>query len=299
MSAAATDSRRGLSLVKGPVAIVGVLGIAMGVLGLIFGGHSFSTASIPHGAVHGKAWLGISLNGWTNLLFIAAGLLLLLGSSMHWGAKTAAFIVAGVLGAAAVIGVIRGNGVFGIFAANHRTEIVWGAAAIVLVLLSMLPRVGGRARRGRKRAAVDEPARYDEPATGGRARTTPGPAAVDEPARYDEPATGGTARTTREPAAVDEPARYDERTTDEPARRTREPGTADHPSPSASTSTGTGTADHPSASASTSTATEGTARTTREPRGYDEPDTSTAAGRGEGHGSGEELGPGEDPVTGD
>ena len=142
MSAVTTRSRTGLSLAKGPIAIVGVLGIAMGVAGLIFGGHSFTTANVPHGAIYGKSWLGIELNGWTNLLFIAAGLFLLLGSSMHWGAKTAAWIVAGVLGAAAVIGVIRGNGVFGIFAADHRTEIVWGAAAIVLLVLSLLPRVG-------------------------------------------------------------------------------------------------------------------------------------------------------------
>jgi hypothetical protein len=99
----------------------------------------------------------VSANGWTNLLFIAAGLLLLLGSSMHWGAKTSAFVVAGVLGAAAVIAVIRGNGVFGIFAANHRTEIVWGAAAIVLVLLSMLPRVGGKSYVVREPVGRDEP----------------------------------------------------------------------------------------------------------------------------------------------
>jgi len=128
MSALSTRSQTGWSLVKGPVAIIGVLGIAFGVAGLIFAGHSFTTASIPHGTITGKQWLGIELNGWTNLLFIAAGLLLLLGSSMHWGAKTSAFVVAGVLGAAAVIALIRGNGVFGIFAANHRTEIVWGVA---------------------------------------------------------------------------------------------------------------------------------------------------------------------------
>jgi hypothetical protein len=156
MSALSTRSQTGWSLVKGPVAIIGVLGIAFGILGLIFGGHGFTTANIPHGGIAGKHWLGIEVNGWTNLLFVAAGLLLLLGSSMHWGAKTSAFVVAGVLGAAAVIALIRGNGVFGIFAANHRTEIVWGVAAVVLGLLSMLPRVGGRTY------AVREPVRRDD-----------------------------------------------------------------------------------------------------------------------------------------
>jgi hypothetical protein len=141
-----TTNRSGVSLAKGPIAILGMVGIAMGVCGLIFGGHSFHIANFPHGSIYGKRWLGIELNGWTNLLFIAAGLFLLLGSPAHWGAKAAAWIVAGALGAAAVIAVIRGNGIFGIFAADHRTEIIWGAAAIVLIVLSMLPRVGRAGR---------------------------------------------------------------------------------------------------------------------------------------------------------
>ena len=61
-------------------------------------------------------------------------------------AGVASLIVALVLGAAAVIAAVRGNGVFGIFAANHVTEIVWGAAAVLLFVLSLLPRVGGGRR---------------------------------------------------------------------------------------------------------------------------------------------------------
>jgi hypothetical protein len=188
----ATTRTRGLSLAKGPVAIVGIVGIAMGVAGLLFAGHSFSVANIPHGAIHGNTWLGIELNGWTNLLFIAAGLLLLLGASMHWSAKTSAFVVAGVLGAAAVIALIRGNGICGIFAANHRTEIIWGAAAIVLLVLAMLPRVGdgGRSRAARepvdRDAGVrDEPIVRDEPVA--RRVTRDEPVARDEPVTRDEP----------------------------------------------------------------------------------------------------------------
>jgi len=146
MSALSTRSGTGWSLVKGPVAIIGVLGIAFGVVGLIAGGHGFGTGHVPHGAIAGKHWLGIEANGWSNLLSIAAGLLLLLSAPLHWGAKTSAFLVALVLGAAAVVGAVRGNGVFGIFAANHLTEIIWGAAAVVLVLVSGLPRVGRTSR---------------------------------------------------------------------------------------------------------------------------------------------------------
>jgi len=173
MSALSTRSQTGWSLVKGPVAIIGVLGIAFGVAGLIFGGHSFTTANIPNGTITGKQWLGIEVNGWSNLLFIAAGLLLLLGSTMHWGAKTSAFVVAGVLGAAAVIGLIRGNGVFGIFAANHRTEIVWGIAAVVLVFLSMLPRVGRRSRVVREPVGRDDRVRDESVRDGSVVRDEP------------------------------------------------------------------------------------------------------------------------------
>jgi hypothetical protein len=212
MSVVSTRSQTGWSLVKGPVAVVGVLGIAFGVAGLIFGGHGFTTVDIPHGAVTGKLWLGVSANGWTNLLFIAAGLLLLLGSSMHWGAKTSAFVVAGVLGAAAVIAVIRGNGVFGIFAANHRTEIVWGAAAIVLVLLSMLPRVGRRSYVvrepvGRDDRVGDEPVARDD-LVARRGRTVD-----DEPVARDDRGelVGSRDRTVDDERVVgDEPAAHDE-----------------------------------------------------------------------------------------
>jgi hypothetical protein len=184
MSAVSTR-QTGRSLAKGPVAIVGVVGIAFGVAGLIFGGHSFATGNIPHGAVTGKLWLGVETNGWTNLLFIGAGVLLLLGSSMHWAAKTTAFIVAGVLGAAAVIGVIRGNGVFGIFAANHRTEIVWGGAAILLVLLSVLPRVGRRSAAVREPVVRDDRAR-DEPVVRDELVARRDRTAVDEPGERDD-----------------------------------------------------------------------------------------------------------------
>jgi hypothetical protein len=179
MSAGIDRRRKGLSLAKGPIAIVGMVGIAMGVCGLIFGGHGFHLADVPHGSIYGKRWLGIELNGWTNLLFIAAGLFLLLFSPAHWGAKAAAWIVAGVLGAAAVIAVIRGNGIFGIFAADHRTEIVWGAAAVVLLVLSLLPRVGG----GRT-APVERSSRRDESVT---ARREPA-VGVDRDVDRDEPA---------------------------------------------------------------------------------------------------------------
>jgi hypothetical protein len=154
---------RGVSLAKGPVAIIGLLGVIYGISALIFGSHSFAL-HIPHGNVTGKRWIALEANGWTALLFLAAGLVLLLGAAALWSAKTMSFLVGLVLLAAAVVAIIRGNGVFGIFAANHWTEIIWAAAGVLLLILSWMPRVGGGTR------VREEPVRTTTaaPATGGR-----------------------------------------------------------------------------------------------------------------------------------
>ena len=154
----------GRSLAKGPVGLMGIAGIVAGVIGLLAGNRSFRFHHVPHGAVPVHTLAGVGINGWTDLLFIAAGLALLIGAPAHWLAKGHAFLVACVLGAAAIIAAVRGNGIFGIFAANHTTEIIWGAAAVALLLLSLLPRVGrrtvaaGPADPAYSRAPVAEPA---------------------------------------------------------------------------------------------------------------------------------------------
>jgi hypothetical protein len=86
-------------------------------------------------------------------------LLLLLSGRLHWTAKGVSLIVGIVLGAVAVIAAVKGHGALGIFAADHLTEIAWGMAAVPLLGLSLLPRVG---------AKTTHP--YDERATGAWAR---------------------------------------------------------------------------------------------------------------------------------
>jgi hypothetical protein len=136
---------KGVSLAKGPVGIVGIILLAYGVLALIFGGNGF-TANPVDGTVQGTKWLGFEGNGWSNLLTAVAGALLLFGSPTHWGAKSLSLIVGLVLGAASVISMVDGDDVFGIFAANGLTQLAWGIAAAVLIVLALLPRVGrGRA----------------------------------------------------------------------------------------------------------------------------------------------------------
>jgi hypothetical protein len=136
-----------ISLAKGPVGILGIVAIAFGVLGFIVGGRSFKL-DFPSGTVTGAEFIGVLGNGWTWLLFAAAGVLLLLGTPAHWGAKTMALLVGLVFVIAAIIGVIDGHDVLGVVAVNGLTKLILAVAGVVLLVLSRAPRVGGRLKAG-------------------------------------------------------------------------------------------------------------------------------------------------------
>ena len=143
---------KGTSLAKGPVGLIGLALLAYGITALIFGGHGFTHHALT-GAVDGKTWLGLEVNGWSGLLFVAAGLLLLLGAPMHCGAKGISLIVGIALAVLCLIALANGHGALGIFAANGLTELVWGAAGALLIVLSLLPRVGGETKHGYEHSA--------------------------------------------------------------------------------------------------------------------------------------------------
>lgn len=147
------DRTKGVSLAKGPVGIIGIILLALGILGLLLGSTSF-TANPIDGDVSGENFLGIEGNGWTWLLFAGAGLILLLSAPLHWGAKTMAIVVGLVLGAASVIAIVDGSDVFGIFAANGPTMLALGAAATALLIAGLLPRVGKKDRHDGDREVV-------------------------------------------------------------------------------------------------------------------------------------------------
>jgi hypothetical protein len=158
----AKDSKsKGVSLAKGPVAIVGIALLAYGISGLIFGGNGFTSDPVS-GTAQGTKWLGLEANGWSNLLFAGAGALLLFGAPLHWGAKSLSLTVGLVLGAASVIALFDGDDVFGIFAANGLTKLVWGIAASVLLVLALLPRVGGKKDPGEESGARQDDTRRFE-----------------------------------------------------------------------------------------------------------------------------------------
>jgi hypothetical protein len=156
--------RRGVSLAKGPVALIGLASLVLGLLGLIFASQNF-TWDFPSGTVNGGTFIGIEGNGWTWLAFVAGGLLLLLGAPLHWGAKSMAFVVGIAYGVGALIALSDGSDILGIFATNMWTKLVLGIGGAALVLLSMMPRVG--TRRGsapgtvhRDDTVADEPDRF-------------------------------------------------------------------------------------------------------------------------------------------
>jgi hypothetical protein len=208
-------NRKGVSLAKGPIALLGMAMLAWGIISLVLGGNSF-TASPVDGTVSGERFLGLEGNGWTNLLWIAAGGLLLFGSPLHWGAKTMGIVVGLALGAASVISLVDGDDVFGIFAANGPTKLAWGVASIALLVLSMLPRVGGGKKddsagrvadrdRGRERMVTTPPTRVErervvEREPGGRDRDI----VADPDAGHGERITGGRTRGSSEQGAVSE-----------------------------------------------------------------------------------------------
>jgi hypothetical protein len=167
------DRTKGVSLAKGPVGIIGAVLLAGGILGLLFGSTDFTT-NAPDGDVTGGTFLGIEGNGWTWIGFAGAGLLLLISAPMHWGAKTTAMLVGLVMAVACVVAIVDGSDVFGVAATNNATKLVMGAAAVALLVLAMMPRVG----RKRERDVV-----VDDERDGRFARDRPG---AEEPVTTSE-----------------------------------------------------------------------------------------------------------------
>ena len=228
-STTARTDKKGFSLAKGPIGLIGLAMLAWGVISFLMGGDSF-TANPPDGIVTGDTFLGVESNGWTNLLWAGGGLLLLLSAPMHWGAKTMGILVGLVLVAAAIISLVDGPEVFGIFAANGMTQLLWGAVGAALLLFAMLPRVGRRKRhdhaeaergpvveRGRERRHV-EPLEREAYERGRRDAERELTHERDRSSRFD-----------REPVADRDPDHHDHRTTvapagEEPADRDRDRG---------------------------------------------------------------------------
>ncbi len=123
--------------------VFGVVLVAAGVLGFIFGGTSFN---VPDRT--GQEFIVFEVNGWHNLLHIASGALLLVAAPKEALAAT----VAAVLGIAYVVvtlwGFIDGNDILWIFPVNTADNILHLAIAIVALAAAALS--GGLMAKRRK-----------------------------------------------------------------------------------------------------------------------------------------------------
>jgi hypothetical protein len=124
---------------KVTAALCGVLLIVYGLSGVAFGGADFSTA-FPDGRVTGDTWLGIAGNGWTNLLYVGAGSMLISAAPGLWGARVMSTFVGVMLLAFAAAAWIDGHDVLGVIAVNEWTVASWTAASGVLLLAAYWPR---------------------------------------------------------------------------------------------------------------------------------------------------------------
>jgi hypothetical protein len=186
-----TRTERGISLARGPALVLGTILTAAGLY-FLYKAHTFPKFSnLPNGdaPADGKFFFGIfGANGWTGMLTGVAGALLLFGAAQHLLAKTMSLIVGVALGAAAVIALISGD-VLGMAAANHLTELGWGACALILLLNTWVPR--RRRTVVVQDAVVADRARYAEPAGYAEPVTSAGDAPAREPlvTRADEQPT--------------------------------------------------------------------------------------------------------------
>lgn len=136
-----TETVKGPSLARGPAWIVGLV---LSVFGLMMffqaPGTPLSTASFPDGAATGDLFLGFEVNAWTAWLTTAAGVLVLIGAAQHLAARALSLLAGLGLGVIAIAALIDGD-VFGLAAANGLVIIGWAAAAAILLVTALLPRV--------------------------------------------------------------------------------------------------------------------------------------------------------------
>lgn len=127
-----------LAPAKVVAALCGSLLVVYGLTGVAFGGAEFGTA-FPDGRVSGNAWLGIEGNGWTNLLFVAAGCMLISAAPGLWGARVMEVLIGVALLVLAFAARGDGHGVFGVVAANEWTVACWTVVALILLIASYVP----------------------------------------------------------------------------------------------------------------------------------------------------------------
>ena len=113
--------------------LVGAFLVALGVLGLIFGGTSFASAN----NANTDTFLIWQTTGWNDVAWIATGAIGLFLAVRLEAARTYAVVIGALYAAAAVWGFISGNDVAGIFSfdtTDNITNAIIGGLGLVIGL---------------------------------------------------------------------------------------------------------------------------------------------------------------------
>ncbi|MPY82799.1 MAG: DUF4383 domain-containing protein [Actinophytocola sp.] len=132
------------SIARITAGVLGVVLIAAGVLGFIYGDSSFTV-----GDQLGRGeFLGFDVNGWHNIVHIATGAFLLLMMPTTTSAITGLLVFAVVYAAVTVWGFVTGTDVAWIVPVDTADNILHAALVVVALIVAI---AAGGIRRGAKR----------------------------------------------------------------------------------------------------------------------------------------------------
>jgi hypothetical protein len=132
---------------------LGLVLIAVGILGFFFGGDGFDTGA----DVAGEEFLGLEVNGWHNVVHIATGAFLVLMAGTPASAAIGALVFGLAYAVVCVLGFIDGDDVLDFLAINDADNWLHLALAILAVGIGLSSgALGMSARRERRRLGVYE-----------------------------------------------------------------------------------------------------------------------------------------------
>lgn len=157
---------KGAGLARGPALVLGTILAIVGLVLFLHAGDT-PTGGFPDADARGDTFLGFESNGWTAFFTTTAGVILLFAAAQHLLAKILGLVVGLALAACVVLDLVNGPGVLGLAAANWAVDLLWGIAAVLLLLNVFAPRIKHEEPAG---ATHDRPHGQPVAATSGAGR---------------------------------------------------------------------------------------------------------------------------------
>jgi hypothetical protein len=130
--------------------IVGLVLLLVGAFGFV-SDSQFDTGE----GVDGDLFLGFEVNGIHNLIHIASGLVLLAASPKRASARAVALAFGAVYGVVAIIGIVDGSDVLGLFPINAADNVLHVALSALGIATGLMSRADDRGRGTLDRGAGD------------------------------------------------------------------------------------------------------------------------------------------------